>query len=166
MATHASRQTDQTGKDFEYLCEYLCEQAGLNVDEQVNIGLRPTGGAHNTDLIVDGVIVSLKYQDVAGTAEEKIPYEQMCLEHACFTYGYDSAIIVLAGPGWKHDDSYREGVFSTWMHTPHVRVLNFDEFLTHFNLWDTYSSIFNDINSTRSINSNDRQSYRLLEYAA
>lgn len=142
MATHASRRTDKTGKDFEYLCEHLCAISGLNVEEQVNIGLRPTGGAHHTDLIIDqSEIVSLKYQDVAGTAEEKIPYEQMCLQHACFTYGYDSAIIVLAGPGWKHDDSYREGVFDTWMHTPNVKVMNFDEFLSHFNLWENFLTL-------------------------
>ena len=142
MATHASRQTDKTGKDFEYLCEHLASLKGCDVEEQVNIGLRPTGGAHNTDLIVDGTIVSLKYQDVAGTAEEKIPYEQMCLQHGCFTYGYDSAIIVLAGPGWKHIDGYREGVFNTRMHTPNVKVMNFDEFLTHFDLWETYLELF------------------------
>ena len=134
MATHASRRTDKTGKEFEYYCEHVLTNAGYDVQEQENIGLRPTGGAHNTDLIVDGTIVSLKYQDVAGTAEEKIPYEMMCLEHACFTYGYDGAIIVLAGPGWKHDDAYRAGVFDTWMHTPSVRVMNFDEFEQHFSL--------------------------------
>ena len=142
MATHAPRYTDKTGKAFEYLCQYLCELSGHDVQEQENIGLRPTGGAHNTDLIVNGSIVSLKYQDVAGTAEEKIPYEQMCLQHACFTYGYDCAIIVLAGPGWKHDDAYRQGVFDEWMHTPNVRVLNFDEFLNQFNLWDAYNYLF------------------------
>ena len=142
MATHAPRRTDKTGKDFEYLCEHMLSVAGHNVDEQVNIGLRPTGGAHNTDLIVDNTIVSLKYQDVAGTAEEKIPYEQMCLQHACFNYGYDSAIIVLAGPGWTHRDEYRDGVFDTWMHTPNVRVLNFEEFLSHFDLWETYLNLF------------------------
>ena len=88
MATHASRRTDLTGKEFEYFCLHILETAGYDVEEQTNIGLRPTGGAHNTDLIVNGdTIISLKYQDVAGTAEEKIPYEQMCLQHACETYG-------------------------------------------------------------------------------
>ena len=144
MATHASRRTDKTGKDFENFCEHLLSLAGHNVEEQVNIGLRPTGGAHNTDLIIKNyqydtdVIVSLKYQDVAGTAEEKIPYEQMCLQHACETYDYSEAFIVLAGPGWKHDQSYRDGVFSKWMNTPNVCVLDFDEFLEEFELWETY----------------------------
>ena len=141
MATHASRRTDKTGKDFENLCEYILCLSGVNVEEQVNIGLRPTGGAHNTDLIVDEeVIVSLKYQDVAGTAEEKIPYEQMCLQHACETYGSPPAVLVLAGPGWTHDDSYRENVFGQWMNTPDVSIINFDEFLDEFQLWETFLS--------------------------
>ena len=141
MATHAPRRTDKTGKCFEYFCEHLLCLSGVNVDEQENIGLRPTGGAHNTDLIVDEeVIISLKYQDVAGTAEEKIPYEQMCLQHACETYGYKKAVIVLAGPGWSHDDSYRENVFGQWMNTPNVSVINFDEFLDEFQLWETFLS--------------------------
>ncbi|AIX17489.1 hypothetical protein Syn7803C66_52 [Synechococcus phage ACG-2014b] len=141
MATHASRRTDKTGKDFENLCEYILCLSGVNVEEQVNIGLRPTGGAHNVDLIVDEeVIISLKYQDVAGTAEEKIPYEQMCLQHACETYGYKKAVVVLAGPGWTHDDSYRENVFGQWMNTPDVSIINFDEFLDEFQLWETFLS--------------------------
>jgi hypothetical protein len=139
MATHASRRTDKTGKDFENFCEYILSLAGLNVDEQVNIGLRPTGGAHNVDLIVEeNVLVSLKYQDVAGTAEEKILYEQACLQHACQTYGYTKAFVVLAGPGWKHDQSYRDDVFFEWVNTPNVFIINFDEFLEEFDLWETY----------------------------
>ena len=141
MATHASRRTDLTGKAFENLCYDLLDRAGYNVEEQVNLGLRPTGGAHNVDLevIEDEVLgtrglISLKYQDVAGTAEEKIPYEQMCLQHACETYGYAYAIIVLAGPGWKHDQRYVENVFGKWMNTPDVQVLDFDSFVKHYNL--------------------------------
>jgi len=69
-----------------------------------------------------------------GTAEEKIPYEQMCLQHACETYGYDRAVVVMAGPGWKHDQRYVEGVFDTWMNTPNVLVLSFSGFINEFNL--------------------------------
>ncbi len=142
MATHASRQTDQTGKSFEYLCEHLLDVAGYDVNEQVSIGLRPTGGTHYTDLIVDdGIILSLKYQDVAGTAEEKIPYEQICLQHAVEQYNYKKGIIVLAGPGWKHDDCYRDNCLSQWLNTPDVIILNFDEFLTEFNLHTILSQL-------------------------
>ena len=44
-----------------------------------------------------GTLISLKYQKVEGTAEEKIPYECYKLQDAIDTYGYDSAIIVLIG---------------------------------------------------------------------
>lgn len=148
MATHASRYTDKTGKEFENFCYDLLDRAGYNVEEQVCIGTRPTYGKHNVDLEVIGdeefserQIISLKYQDVAGTAEEKIPYEQMCLQAACEEYEYSKAYIILAGPGWKHDDSYRDGVFDKWMSTPDVSVLNFDEFLNEFNLTDKYNQM-------------------------
>jgi hypothetical protein len=147
MATHASRYTDKTGKEFENFCHHLFDTAEYNVEEQVCIGTRPTYGKHNVDLEVFiqefdiRTLVSLKYQDVAGTAEEKIPYEQICLQAACEEYGYNKAYIVLAGPGWKHDDSYRDGVFDKWMSTPDVSVLNFDEFLNEFNLLDSYNKI-------------------------
>jgi len=148
MATHASRYTDKTGKEFENFCYDLLDRTDYNVEEQVCIGTRPTYGKHYVDLevILDEEfnkrnIISLKYQDVAGTAEEKIPYEQMCLQAACEEYGYNKAYIVLAGPGWKHDDSYRDGVFDKWMSTPDVFVLNFDEFLQEFNLIDNYNQM-------------------------
>ena len=139
MATHASRRTDKTGKDFENFVYHLLDLGGYNVEDQVNIGLRPTGGAHNTDIVVDEeTIISLKYQDVAGTAEEKIPYEQICLQHGCETYGYKKAYILLAGPGWKHDQTYIDGGLNKWMTTPNVEVIDFDTFLDTFELHETF----------------------------
>ena len=125
-----TRRTDKTGKDFENFVVHTLEEMGLNVTEQDIVGCRPTGGNHVTDVIVnERVIVSLKYQNVAGTAEEKIPYEQMCLQHACQTYGYEKALLVLAGPGWKHDKEYIDGCFSEWMNTPNVEVIDYDTLL-------------------------------------
>ena len=137
MATHASRRTDKTGKDFEHFCEHLLCLAGLNVDEQVNIGLRPTGGAHNTDLVVDqSTIVSLKYQDVAGTAEEKIPFEFMKLQHAIDDHGYKSATIVVAGPdkAWKWKEYYLSEEFCAKMKSiyPDVRIINHSQFVQEY----------------------------------
>ena len=141
MATHASRRTDKTGKYFEYFIEYLLSKKGYNVDEQVTIGLRPTGGNHNVDLVVsdwDGTeeqeLVSLKYQDVAGTAEEKIPYEIMCLQDAVNSGRYVSALIVLAGKGWQHADSYINGAFNKFMNCPDVQVIDYDTFVERYQL--------------------------------
>jgi len=141
MATHASRRTDLTGKHFENHCYDLLDKAGYNVEEQVNLGLRPTGGAHNVDLVIiedevedAQVLISLKYKDVAGTAEEKIPYEQISLQHACETYGYKKAYILLAGPGWKHDQTYIDGGLNKWLNTPDVEVIDYDKFESLFSL--------------------------------
>ena len=137
MSTNAPRYTDKTGKFFENYCQHVLESANYNVDEQVYIGLRPTGGGHSTDLIIDNkFIISLKYQKVAGSAEEKIPYEQICLQHAIEEYGYAKAYIVLAGFGWKHDDSYIQGKLNKWLTTPNVEVISFEQFLNIFNLND------------------------------
>ena len=139
--THNPRNTDKTGGKFEYFAEYALEEAGYNVESQVTVGVRPHGGRHVVDIVVNEdevndirTIVSLKYQEVSGTAEEKIPYEEMCLQDACERYGYERAIIVLAGPGWAHADAYINGEFNNWMSTPKVDVMGYDEFVTTYSL--------------------------------
>ena len=125
-----TNQNYKAGKEFENFVVHHLEQIGLDVEEQVCIGLRPTGGAHIVDAIAKGQYLnSFKYQFVAGTAEEKIPYEQCCLQHACDTYGYKKAFLVLAGPGWKHDTEYKEGCFAKYLNTPNVEVVSYEEFM-------------------------------------
>lgn len=147
MATNASRYTDK-GNSFEKFCHYLLYCSKYNVEEQVYIGLRPTGGGHIVDLEVVNdeyfnvcILISLKYQEVDGSAYEKLLYEQVCLQAACEEYGYTKAYIILAGDGWKHGDSFRKGAFSKWVTTPNVFVLDFDEFLSEFNLTDNYNKL-------------------------
>ena len=54
-----------------------------------------------------GRLVSLKYQAVEGTAEEKIPFEFWKLKDAIKKYGYESAVIVLCGDsGWTLKEEY------------------------------------------------------------
>ena len=54
-----------------------------------------------------GTLISLKYQKVEGTAEEKIPFECFKLQNAINSYGYESAIIVLCGNnGWTLKEYY------------------------------------------------------------
>src|SRR5258708_2364455 len=69
------------------------------------IGLRLGGGAHYVDVIAEksGVkyLVSLKWQQVAGTAEQKVPFEVICLADAVLTGQFAKAYLVLGGEGWK-----------------------------------------------------------------
>ena len=125
-----TNQNYKAGKEFENFVVHHLEEMGLDVEEQVCIGLRPTGSCHIVDVIVESEILgSLKYQFVAGTAEEKIAHEQCCLQHACDTYGYKKAFLVLAGPGWKHAKAYKEGCFAKYLRTPNVEVVSYEEFM-------------------------------------
>ena len=66
-----------------------------------------------TSLHKGGTLISLKYQKVEGTAEEKIPFECYKLQDAIDTYGYDSAIIVLCGDGgWTLKEYYLSDKFT------------------------------------------------------
>ena len=53
---------------------------------QVKAGTRCGGGTHKLDALAqkDGanVLVSLKWQQTGGTAEQKVPFEVMCLADA------------------------------------------------------------------------------------
>lgn len=81
-----------------------------------NIGLRPSGKRHLVDVLATdsegrNILISLKWQQVGGTAEEKIPYEVMCLAHAIRTSDgkFSDAYLVLGGDGWTLRDFYLSG---------------------------------------------------------
>ncbi len=83
---------------------------------QVDIGQRFGGGRHFVDVVAeDGsgrrYLISLKWQQVSGTAEQKVPFEAMCLAEAVRTSmpSYDKAYLVLGGPGWKLRDFFIGG---------------------------------------------------------
>ena len=95
------------------------------------------GGKHKLDILLNGnELISLKYQRVLGTAEEKIPFEFMKLQHAIDDYGYKSATIVVAGPdkAWKWKDYYLSEDFCAKMKSiyPDVRIINHDQFVQEY----------------------------------
>lgn len=96
-----------TGKVFEMTARPALELNGYRVAFQKIVGLGVGGGAHREDIIVtkpDGeeLLVSMKWQQVSGTAEQKVPYEVIKLIHAVknsasrFPYAY----LVIGGDGW------------------------------------------------------------------
>jgi len=153
MSTTASRDTT-TGTTYEKEISSLLEKfTNIDFHSQVVIGQKRNEGEHVVDLLFDGkvkyikgrkrpislheggVLVSLKYQGVDGTAEEKIPFEFMKLHHACLDYGYKSAIIVLAGnSGWKWKDYYLSEQFQNDMKQiyPTVRIISHEQFVEEF----------------------------------
>ena len=60
------------------------------------VGTKRNGGKHYCDIVLnEDELISLKYQRVQGTAEEKT-FEFMKLQHAIDDHGYKSATIVEA----------------------------------------------------------------------
>jgi len=131
----------ETGVRYEdSVSEYLTEHK-IQHESQVTIGKKRSGGKHRVDIVVGNVLVSLKHQEVNGTAEEKIPYEFLKLQDAVEDYGYDRAIIVLSGPkkmnrgeqGWTLKDYYLSDTFKDKFKEicPKVTIMSHEEFINY-----------------------------------
>lgn len=126
-----------TGTTYEKVVYSLIENFGHNYKKQVMLGKKRNGKRHIVDLIIEGkTLVSLKNQKVAGTAEEKVPFEFMKLQHAIDDYGYTNAIIVLNGDtGWTWKEYYLCKEFKKAMKIlyPNVEIMNHEQFISRYN---------------------------------
>jgi hypothetical protein len=103
----------RTGGVLEQMVLPALQQGGYTYRTQVHIGERLGCGAHNLDALAerDGrkILISLKWQQVSGTAEQKVPFEVICLAEALETGNYHKAYVVLGGEGWKLRSFYTSG---------------------------------------------------------
>ena len=102
------------------------------------IGPRFGGGAHYVDVIAekDGqrCLVSLKWQQVAGTAEQKVPFEVICLADSVLTGQFAKAYLVLGGEGWKLRNFYTGGgLRNQLVHADKVEILTLEGFVARAN---------------------------------
>ena len=108
-----SRRDTTTGSNYEAIIEMCikrsCEKNDLGANSQSNVGVKPGGGRHrvdweifkNQDPDIRGLI-SCKYQETSGTAEEKIAYEVIKLLHAMKTdVRFKKSWIIMGGEGWS-----------------------------------------------------------------
>ena len=148
---HAPRDTS-TGKVNEADIEqFLNENYEGNVYPQAEVGTQfDTGKTHIVDVLLGGkaykktkkhkryisehqggTLISLKYQDNGGTAEEKVPFEFMKLQNAINKYGYKKALIVLCGDkGWTLKKTYLNEEFISLMKVicPNVSITDEENF--------------------------------------
>ncbi len=107
------KTTTQTGDVMEQMIFPALKLGGYTWDRHVLIGQRPGGGKHVVDAILskDGktILVSSKWQQVSGTAEQKVPFEVICLVRALASDGYCRAYLVLGGSGWTLRTFYTSG---------------------------------------------------------
>jgi len=58
------------------------QKNNYSVQEQVKVGNKPDGSKYTIDILVDSLIyISIKWQQIGGSAEEKIPFEVITLTH-------------------------------------------------------------------------------------
>jgi hypothetical protein len=123
-----------TGGVLEAMILPALKRGHYHYETQVNAGVRCGGGTHKADALAqkDGakVLVSLKWQQTGGTAEQKVPFEVMCLADAVRSGHADRALLVLGGDGWTLRDYYTSGALSDHLiHAAFVRVVTLEAFI-------------------------------------
>jgi hypothetical protein len=125
-----------TGAVLENMVLPALEKGGYSHQSQVNIGQRLSGGRHYADVIAkkgdDTVLISLKWQQSSGTAEQKVPFEVISLigalqdDPAPATKAY----LVLGGAGWTLRDFYTGGGLDKYIRDSElVKILTLEEFI-------------------------------------
>ena len=122
-----------TGAVLEAMILPALERGGYAAVKQQTIGIRCGGGTHKVDAIAtrgdDRILVSLKWQQTGGTAEQKVPFEVMCLADAVTAGHAVRAFLVLGGDGWQLRDYFTSGKLSEHLiHAALVRVVTLEAF--------------------------------------
>ncbi len=130
-----------TGAVLEQMVIPSLTHGGYSYETQVNIGNRLGGGRHMVDLLAKDsagskIIISLKWQQVSGTAEQKVPFEAMCLAEAVLDKAndYHKAYLVLGGGGWKLREFYTGGGLDRHLRYSNlVEIVTLEEFIAKAN---------------------------------
>jgi len=123
------------GTENENFVEYQLEQKGYNVETQVQAsGINQDWSRIDIVIIDDehdlAEAISLKYQDVPGTAEEKILYEAESLSLMCYAHNYYTGTIVLCGGGWSPFKYY--WFLNIYEPPSNVRIISYDCFVKEY----------------------------------
>ena len=139
--TSYARRGTTTGAVMEAMVLPALEQGGYEYFRQVDIGERLGGGKHIVDLVAynpegRGYLVSLKWQQTSGTAEQKVPYEALCLIQAVLgePERYEKAYLVLGGPAWTLRGFYTDGGLASFLqHQQFLSIVTLEAFVARAN---------------------------------
>jgi hypothetical protein len=129
-----SPRNTNTGGVLEAMVLPALARGGYEAARQVTVGQRCGGGVHRVDAVAtrgtDRILISLKWQQTGGTAEQKVPFEIMCLADAVRGCQADRAILVLGGDGWTLRDYFTSGALSEHLvHASLVKVVTLEAFV-------------------------------------
>jgi len=135
-----SRDTT-TGAVLEEMVLPALRRGGYFPHAQVTIGQRFGGGKHVVDVVAEDpsgrrLLISVKWQQVSGTAEQKVPFEAICLTDAILSTPdrYTKAYLVLGGQGWKLRDFFIGGGLNQHLrHGELVTILSLEDFVAKAN---------------------------------
>lgn len=130
-----------TGRVLEEMILPALTRGGYRFKTQVQVGQRFGGGRHIVDVVAwgsdgEGVLISLKWQQTSGTAEQKVPFEAICLADAVLSpeNQFKKAYLVLGGAGWKLRDFFVGGGLNEHLRYGElVTILSLEEFIAKAN---------------------------------
>jgi hypothetical protein len=128
----------RTGGVLERMVLPALDQGGYQYHIQVKLGQRLGCGSHVVDAVAEkhGVkfLVSVKWQQVSGTAEQKVPFEVICLAEVMESGEYEKAYVVLGGEGWKLRAFYTSGGLKKYLKlADKVEVVTLEGFVARAN---------------------------------
>jgi hypothetical protein len=128
-----------TGGVLERMVLPALDQGRYTYRTQVEVGRRLGTGVHLVDAVVQKpeqkpFLVSVKWQQVSGTAEQKVPFEIICLIEAIEAGEYEKAYLVLGGEGWKLREVYVAGALKRYIiHSEKIEILTLESFVGRAN---------------------------------
>lgn len=133
-----SPRDTRTGAVLEARILPALKRGRYNYTTQQVVGTRLGGGRHVADAVAtkDGnkILISLKWQQVSGTAEQKVPFEVICLAMAVLSGKFTKAYLILGGEGWKLRGYYTTGgLKSHLVHGDKVDIVTLEGFVARAN---------------------------------
>ena len=132
----------RTGRVLEEMVLPALQLAGYQYEKQSCIGRVMGDRPYRADLLVHDrgsgrrIVVSLKWQQVAGTADQKIPFEAIALLQQLESRACDEAYLILGGTGWTPQlrEFYRSGGLCRFMpEAKRVKIVGLEEFIKRVN---------------------------------
>ena len=132
-----SRNT-RTGNVLERMLLPALEQGGYSYRVQEKLGKRFGIGSHIVDAVAEKngkqILISVKWQQVSGTAEQKVPFEVLCLLEAMENGPYQKAYLVLGGEGWTLRKFYTSGGLAKYLsYGDRIEILTLEAFVARAN---------------------------------
>ena len=123
-----------TGGVLEQMVLPALVRGGYAYKMQVTIGQRLGCGKHKVDAVAERagkrLLISMKWQQSSGTAEQKVPFEVICLLEALENGDYEKAYLVLGGGGWTLRELYTSGGIDKYLHhSKSVKIITLEDFV-------------------------------------